>query len=46
MATPAANAALIRTLFDGAPQEVKTALQIEANHNFSFAGAVIRARVA
>ena len=46
MATPAPNAALIRTLFDGAPQEVKTALQIEANHNFSFAGAVIRARVA
>lgn len=44
MATPAPNAALIRTLFDGAPQEVKTALQIEANHNFSFAGAVIRAR--
>lgn len=46
MATPAPNAALIRTLFDGAPQEVKTALQIEENHNFSFTGAVIRARVA
>lgn len=44
MATPAANAALIRTLFDGAPQEVKTALQVEENYNFSFAGAVIRAR--
>lgn len=44
MATPPANTALIRTLFDGAPQEVKTALQIEPNHNFTFAGAVIRAR--
>lgn len=44
MATPPANAALIRTLFDGAPQEVKAALQIEPNHNFTFAGAVIHAR--
>lgn len=45
MATPPAHAGLIRTLFDGAPQEVRAALQIEANHNFSFTGAVIRARV-
>jgi len=44
MATPDANAAMIRTLLDGAPQEVKTALQVEANHNFSFTGAVIRAK--
>jgi len=44
MATPEANAAMIRTLLDGAPQEVKSALQVEANHNFTFAGAVIRAR--
>lgn len=43
MATPPANAALIRTLFDGAPQEVKTGFQIDPNHNFSFMGAVIRA---
>ncbi|MEZ4868057.1 MAG: methyltransferase domain-containing protein [Caldilineaceae bacterium] len=43
MATPSANAAMIRTLFDGAPQEFKEALQIEANHNFTFAGAVLRA---
>jgi len=45
MATPAANAALIRALFDGAPQEVRSALQVEENHNFSFTGAVIRAQV-
>ncbi len=44
MATPDANAALIRTLLDGAPQEVKSALQVEPNHNFTFAGAVIRAQ--
>jgi len=44
MATPDANAEMIRTLLDGAPQEVKTALQVEANHNFSFTGAVIRAK--
>ena len=44
MATPAANADLIGALMDGAPQEVKAALQIEANHDFSFTGAVLRAR--
>lgn len=44
MATPTANADLIRTLMDGAPQEVKAALQIEENHNFAFTGAVLRAR--
>lgn len=44
MATPEANATMIRALLDGAPQEVKTALQVEANHNFSFTGAVIRAK--
>ncbi len=43
MATPAANAQLIRTLFDGAPAEFRTALKIEANHDFCFSGAVIRA---
>lgn len=44
MATPDANAALIRTLFDGAPYEVKAGFQVDASHNFSFTGAVIRAR--
>jgi ubiquinone/menaquinone biosynthesis C-methylase UbiE len=43
MATPPANAALIRTLFDGAPHEVKAGFHLEPNHNFSFTGAVIRA---
>lgn len=45
MATPAANAEMIRALFDGAPREVKTALQIEPNYNFAFTGAVLQARV-
>ncbi len=44
MATPDTNAAMIRALLDGAPQEVRAALQVEANHNFSFTGAVIRAK--
>ena len=43
MATPALNADAIRALFAGAPNEFQQALQIEANHNFSFAGAVLRA---
>jgi len=43
MATPAPNAQMIRTLFDGAPAEFRRALQIEANHDFSFTGAVLRA---
>jgi ubiquinone/menaquinone biosynthesis C-methylase UbiE len=43
MATPPANAAMIRTLFDGAPAEFRTVLKIEANHNFSFTGAVLAA---
>lgn len=43
MATPPANAAMIRTLFAGAPQEFREVLKIEANDDFSFTGAVIRA---
>lgn len=43
MATPPANTQMIRTLFDGAPQEVKEALHVDPHHNFSFTGAVIRA---
>lgn len=44
MATPAANAQMIRTLFDGAPAEFRSVFKIEANHNFSFTGAVMRAQ--
>ncbi|MEZ4614155.1 MAG: methyltransferase domain-containing protein [Caldilineaceae bacterium] len=43
MATPEANAQMIRNLFDGAPAEFRAVLKIEATHDFSFTGAVIRA---
>ncbi len=43
MATPAENAQMIRTLFDGAPAEFRSVLKIEENHDFCFSGAVIRA---
>ncbi|MBX3010306.1 MAG: methyltransferase domain-containing protein [Caldilineaceae bacterium] len=44
MATPEANAALIRTLFDGAPQEVRAGFQVDEQFNFNLTGAVIRAK--
>jgi hypothetical protein len=42
MATPAPNVAMIQTLFDGASQEVRTALQVQPNYSFAFQGALIR----
>ncbi len=42
MRTPANSVAAIRSLLDGAPEEVRSALQVEADHTFTFAGAVVR----
>jgi ubiquinone/menaquinone biosynthesis C-methylase UbiE len=42
MATPAASVAVIRTLMDGAPDEVRAAIKIEEDHSFTFRGAVLR----
>lgn len=42
MATPAQSVAMLRTLMDGASQEVRQALQIEPDHSFTLRGAVIR----
>ena len=42
MATPPASVAMIRTLMDGAPDEVRSAIQIEEDHSFTFRGAVLR----
>ena len=42
MATPAPNVAMIQTLFDGASQEVRTALQVQPNYSFAFQGALMR----
>lgn len=43
MATPPAAVAMIRTLFDNAPAEVRAALHVEADHSFTIPGALLRA---
>ena len=42
MRTPENSVAAIRSLLDGAPEEVRSALQVEPDHTFTFAGAVVR----
>lgn len=42
MATPALNVQMLRALFDGAPQEVRAAFKVEADHSFTLQGALIR----
>ncbi len=43
--TPAQNVAMLRTLLDGAPREVREALQIQPNYDYCFSGALFRAIV-
>jgi ubiquinone/menaquinone biosynthesis C-methylase UbiE len=43
MATPAANVAIIQSLFDGAPLEVHTEMDVQPDYRFSLRGALIRA---
>ena len=43
MNTPAPNVAMIRTLFDEAPQEYKTIFKIDANHDFAFPAVLLEA---
>ena len=43
MATPAAAVAMLRTLLDHAPAEVRAALRVEADHSFTIPGALLRA---
>jgi SAM-dependent methyltransferase len=42
MATPALNVAMLKSLFDGAPQEVRATLQVETDYSFTIQGALIR----
>ena len=42
--TPAPAAAMIRTLFANAPQEVKSALQVQADGSFTMQAALLRGR--
>jgi ubiquinone/menaquinone biosynthesis C-methylase UbiE len=46
MATPAPNAAMIRTLFDGAPAEVRSAMVLQADYTFTIPGALLHATLA
>jgi ubiquinone/menaquinone biosynthesis C-methylase UbiE len=41
--TPQQHIAMLRTLLDEAPEEVREALQVQPNHNFTFPGALLRA---
>lgn len=45
MATPPAAVAMIRTLLDHAPAEVRAALAVESDHSFTIPGALLRAQV-
>jgi len=42
MATPAHNVMMIQRLFEGAPQEVRTALQVQPDYSFAFQGGLLR----
>jgi len=42
MATPAHNVMMIQRLFDGAPQEVRAALQVQPDYSFAFQGGLLR----
>ena len=43
MATPPAAVAMLRTLLDHAPAEVRAALRVEEDHSFTIPGALLRA---
>jgi ubiquinone/menaquinone biosynthesis C-methylase UbiE len=45
MATPPAAVAMLRTLLDHAPAEVRAALKVEEDHSFTIPGALVRAWV-
>ncbi len=44
MATPDANVLMIKTLFDGAPTEVRDAMDVQTNYRFQIPGALFRGR--
>jgi ubiquinone/menaquinone biosynthesis C-methylase UbiE len=44
MATPEPRVMMIKSLFDGAPQEVRFAMNVQDNYSFSIRGALFRAR--
>ncbi len=44
IATPSANVAMLKTLFDGAPTEVRSAMDVQPNYRFQIPGALFRGR--
>jgi SAM-dependent methyltransferase len=44
MATPAPSVSIIKTLFDGAPSEVRVAMDVQPNYHFQIPGALFRGR--
>lgn len=44
MATPPATIGTLRTLMDGAPEEIRAAFAIEEDHSFAIPGALIKAQ--
>lgn len=44
MATPHLNVAMLKSLFDGAPQEVRAAMDVQPDYTFSIPGALFHAR--
>lgn len=44
IATPSANVAMLKTLFDGAPTEVRSAMDVQPNYQFQIPGALFRGR--
>jgi len=44
MATPAPSISMIKTLFDGAPSEVRAAMDVQPNYRFQIPGALFRGR--
>jgi len=44
MATPAPYVAILKSLFDGAPSEVREAMDVQSNYRFQIPGALFRGR--
>jgi ubiquinone/menaquinone biosynthesis C-methylase UbiE len=46
IATPPANVAMMKVLYDDAPQEIRAAMQIQPDYTFTFKGGLLRGQVA
>ena len=46
IATPPANVAMMKALFDGAPQEIRAAMQLQPDYTLTLKGGLLRGQVA